>query len=231
MRTLSWAFVLLTFWGFPSTTSSSGAEPARTLPNIILIMADDLGYGGLGCYGQTKVATPHLDGLAASGIRFTNAYACCCMCAPSRCALLTGLHTGHCRVRANDPNQRLTSKDSTFVDLLKRAGYATAGFGKWGLGDVETTGEPYRHGFDNWVGYLDHAEAHFHYPDWIWKDREKFVLAGNNHSQAVRTTYAPDVMHGAAMEFIRANQESPSGDSQRKSQGHSPQSECRVRTL
>ncbi len=178
-------------------------------PNIVLIMADDLGYGGVGCYGQTRVATPNIDQLAANGMRFTQAYAGCCMCAPSRCVLLTGLHTGHCRVRANDPKQRLTPVDHTFVELLRKAGYATAGFGKWGLGDSETTGEPYRHGFGNWVGYLDQADAHFHYPDWIWKDRAKFILAGNNHEKSKRQTYAPDAMHEAAIEFIRANKDVP----------------------
>ncbi len=172
-------------------------------------MADDLGYGGLGCYGQSKVATPNLDQLANRGMRFTQAYAGCCMCAPSRCVLLTGLHTGHCRVRANDPKQRLTPVDVTFVELLQKAGYATAGFGKWGLGDSGTTGEPYRHGFGNWVGYLDQADAHFHYPDWIWKDRAKFFLSGNKHEKSERHTYAPDVMHDAAIEFIRANKDSP----------------------
>ena len=179
------------------------------LPNIVLIMADDLGYGGLGCYGQSKVATPNLDQLANRGMRFTQAYAGCCMCAPSRCVLLTGLHTGHCRVRANDPKQRLTPVDVTFVELLQKAGYATAGFGKWGLGDSETTGEPYRHGFGNWVGYLDQADAHFHYPDWIWEDRIKFFLHGNKHEKSARHTYAPDVMHDAAIDFIRASKDSP----------------------
>jgi len=120
--------------------------------NIVLIMADDLGYGGLGFYGQTKVATPNINQLAANGMRFTQAYTGCCMCAPSRCSLLTGLHTGHARVRANDPKQLLTPSDLTFASLLQKQGYATAGFGKWGLGDDGPVGEPYRHGFNNWVG-------------------------------------------------------------------------------
>lgn len=178
-------------------------------PNIVLIMADDLGYGGLGCYGQTKVATPNIDQLAANGMRFTQAYAGCCMCAPSRCSLLTGLHTGHARVRANDPRQLLTPSDVTFASLLQKQGYATAGFGKWGLGDDGSVGEPYRHGFDNWVGYLDQADAHFHYPDWIWKDRKKFPLMGNDHKANKRVTYAPDVIHDAAIEFIRNNKSQP----------------------
>ena len=192
-----------------STVASDLSRLAGTMPNIVLIMADDLGYGGLGSYGQTKIATPNLDGLAVRGMRFTQAYAGCCMCAPSRCVLLTGLHTGHCRVRANNPNQLLTQRDTTFVELLRNAGYATAGFGKWGLGDSETTGEPYRHGFSNWVGYLDQAEAHFHYPDWIWKDKKKFVLAGNDHAQSARKTFAPDLFHNAAMDFIRENKAGP----------------------
>ncbi len=172
-------------------------------------MADDLGYGGIGCYGQTKVATPNLDQLANRGMRFTQAYAGCCMCAPSRCVLLTGLHTGHCRVRANDPKQRLTQVDLTFVELLQKAGYATAGFGKWGLGDSGTTGEPYRHGFSNWMGYLDQADAHFHYPDWLWKDQSKYFLAGNQRRESKRQTYAPDVIHEAAIEFVRSKRNVP----------------------
>ena len=107
------------------------------------------------------------------------------------------------------PKATLTPLDQTFVELLHRAGYATAGFGKWGLGDSETTGEPYRHGFGNWIGYLDQADAHFHYPDWIWKDRSKFFLAGNKHEKSERHTYAPDVIHDAAIEFIRANKDTP----------------------
>ncbi|MEQ1825094.1 MAG: arylsulfatase [Pirellula sp.] len=181
----------------------------KQLPNVVLIMADDLGYGGLGCYGQTRVETPNIDRLAAGGMRFTNAYAGCCMCAPSRCVLMTGLHTGHCRVRANDPKQMLQDADTTLASLLKKSGYAVAGFGKWGLGDAGSVGEPYRHGFVDWVGYLDQADAHFHYPDWIWSKRAKLPLAGNQHADSKRKTYAPDVIHQAAMDFIRDNQHKP----------------------
>ena len=179
------------------------------LPNIVLIMADDLGYGGVGCYGQTKVSTPNIDQLAVNGMRFTQAYAGCCMCAPTRSVLMTGLHTGHTRVRANDPKQTLLASDITVATQLKKAGYATAGFGKWGIGDAGTPGEPSKHGFDDWVGYLDQADAHFHYPDWIWKGGKKFPLAGNDHAKAKRETFAPDVIHSAALDFIRGNKDRP----------------------
>ena len=142
-------------------------------------------------------------------MRFTQAYAGCCMCAPTRSVLMTGLHTGHTRVRANDPKQTLLASDITVATHLKKAGYATAGFGKWGIGDAGTPGEPSKHGFDNWVGYLDQADAHFHYPDWIWKSGKKFPLAGNNHAEEKRETFAPDVIHGAALDFIRGNKDRP----------------------
>ena len=202
-------FVVAARLWLPTAIFNATLTAADRLPNFVIIMTDDLGYGGIGSYGQKKVATPTLDQLAKSGLQFTQAYAGCCICAPSRCVLLTGLHTGHCRVRKNDPKQRLTVEDVTFASLLKSKGYTTAGFGKWSLGDDGTPGEPYRHGFDNWVGYLDQADAHFHYPDWIWKDRARFLLVGNNHQKDVRQTYAPDVIHQSAIEFIRSNRDSP----------------------
>src|SRR5262245_57036487 len=123
-------------------SGAPAAEPARK-PNIIFVLADDLGYGDLGCYGQTQIQTPHLDRMAAEGMRFTQCYAGSTVCAPSRCALMTGLHTGHCIVRGN-ANIPLRPQDRTVAELLREAGYATGLVGKWGLGEAGSTGVPNR---------------------------------------------------------------------------------------
>src|SRR5438477_6781596 len=137
------------------------AQGAVSPPNIILLLADDLGYGDLGCYGQAKIKTPNIDRLAAGGVRFTQCYAGSTVCAPSRCALMTGFHTGHCRVRGNGgggsprANVPLRPDDVTVAEVLKRAGYATALVGKWGLGEEGSTGVPTKKGFDFFFGYLN----------------------------------------------------------------------------
>ena len=184
-------------------------EQGSRPPNIVLIVADDLGYGGLGCYGQELVKTPQIDALAREGLRFTDFYAGSCMCAPSRSVLITGQHTGHTRVRANDPRQTLATVDVTLGTVLARAGYACGGFGKWGLGDVETPGAPARHGFGEWTGFIDQSRAHFHYQDWLWQGGRKIPLAGNDLAAGRRTTYAADVIHAAALDFIRGHRTEP----------------------
>ena len=123
-------------------------------PNIIFIMADDLGYGDLGCYGQQRIKTPAIDRLAAEGMRFTDFYAGSTVCAPSRCVLMTGLHTGHCYIRGNGKDN-LRPEDMTVAEVLKRGDYATGQIGKWGLGHEGTTGLPTRQGFDFFYGFLD----------------------------------------------------------------------------
>src|SRR5688572_4864416 len=143
----------------------AAADPPRR-PNVVLILADDLGYGDLGCYGQAKIKTPTLDRLAAEGVRFTQCYAGSTVCAPSRCALMTGLHTGHCRTRGNGgggsprANVPLRPGDVTVAEVLKEAGYATALVGKWGLGEEGSTGVPTKQGFDHFYGYLNQHHAH-----------------------------------------------------------------------
>ena len=134
------------------------AEPPRQ-PNIIFILADDLGYGELGCYGQKRIRTPNLDRMANQGMRFTQCYAGSTVCAPSRCALMTGRHTGHCTVRGN-ALVPLRPEDVTVAQSLKKSGYATALIGKWGLGEPGTTGLPNRKGFDYFFGYLNQVHAH-----------------------------------------------------------------------
>ena len=164
--------------------------PARR-PNIIYILADDLGMGEVGCYGQKKIRTPNIDRLAAEGMRFTAHYAGSPVCAPSRCALLTGLHTGHAYIRDNDEmgfrgdvwkdlsleGQRpLEAGTTTIGTILQQAGYRTAAIGKWGLGGPGSTGEPNRMGFDHFYGYLCQRVAHNHYPSYLWRNREKVML-------------------------------------------------------
>lgn len=147
-----------------------GAYTQRT-PNIIFIQADDLGYGDLSCYGQTRFRTPNLDRMAKEGVRFTQYYAGTTVCAPSRCSLMTGFHTGHCWIRGNG-DYPLRPEDVTVAEVLKGAGYRTAVIGKWGLGTADTTGRPDKQGFDESFGFLDHTHAHRQYTDHLWKNGE-----------------------------------------------------------
>lgn len=176
-------------------------------PNIIFIMADDLGYGHLGSYGQEKINTPHLDRLAAEGMRFTQAYAGESVCAPSRSVLMTGMHNGHTRIRANGPGMFLFPVDVTVAEVLKQAGYATGAFGKWGLGDHGTTGVPWQQGFDAFTGQLHQVHAHFYYPYWIWHNDQRYPLYENEGEQQNR--YVQDVIHEQALEFIRTHHDEP----------------------
>ncbi len=186
----------------------SAEPPAK--PNIVVILADDLGYGDLGCYGQTKIRTPHLDKLAADGIRFTHCYAGSTVCAPSRCTLMTGLHTGHCRVRGNGAFY-LTPNDVTVAKLLHDAGYATGAFGKWGLGDPGTAGVPAKHGFDDFFGFLNHTHAHNYYPDHLWRHETKVPLQNvvEKGVASKRIEYAPDLFVKEALAFVEANESKP----------------------
>ncbi len=166
-------------------------EPPGRRPNLVYILADDLGYGEVGCYGQTKIKTPHLDRMAAGGMRFTQHYSGSPVCAPSRCVLLTGLHTGHAYIRDNDEmghrgkvwgdpkleGQRPLPKDTrTLGHVLQDAGYVTAAIGKWGLGWVGSSGDPNRQGFDHYYGVVCQRVAHNHYPTHLWRDGEKEEL-------------------------------------------------------
>jgi arylsulfatase A-like enzyme len=180
--------------------------PPAHAPNIIFILADDLGYGDLGCYGQAKIKTPNLDRLAAEGVRFTQCYAGSTVCAPSRCALMTGLHTGHCWIRGNAAVP-LRPEDMTVAEVLKPAGYQTAAIGKWGLGLEGTPGAPNRKGFDEWFGYLDQAHAHNYYPEFLWRNDRKFFLYGNANQR--KSDYAPDWFTRAATNFVRGNARIP----------------------
>jgi arylsulfatase A-like enzyme len=184
-------------------------------PNIVLILADDLGYGDLGSYGQTKILTPNLDRLTAAGVRFTQCYAGSTVCAPSRCTLMTGLHTGHCRVRGNGGSPKgnlpLQPGDTCVAEILKKAGYATALIGKWGLGEEGSVGVPNKKGFDYFYGYLNQTHAHNYYPDFLYRNEEKVPIPANvqlaNHKgvAAKRAVYAPDLLLKEALGFVEAN--------------------------
>ena len=182
--------------------AAAAAAPPAARPNIILIVADDLGYGELGSYGQTIIQTPHLDRLAAEGIRFTQFYAGSTVCAPSRSVLMTGQHTGHTRVRGNAgaenyAPQTLGAGDVTVARVLQQAGYATALVGKWGLGETGSEGEPNRHGFDYFFGFVNQTHAHNHYPDFLWRNTEKVALA-ERRDAGRRRRPAPVTRRGAS---------------------------------
>ena len=189
----------------------NAAQPPARQPNIVLIMADDLGYGDLGCYGQQKIATPNIDQLAAQGLRFTQFYSGTTVCAPSRASLMTGLHTGHTVVRGNKSTEPegqtpLPASTSTFVNRLQNAGYATAAFGKWGLGYITTTGAPAKKGFDRFYGYNCQALAHDYYPDHLWNNDERVDLSVNLKGDSI---YSADLIHQQAIKYLQARDDKP----------------------
>lgn len=197
---------------------------AADKPNLIWIMADDLGYGDLGCYGQKVITTPHLDRMAADGMRFTHFYAGATVCAPSRSVLMTGRHHGHTRVRGNagatnPAAQALRADYITFAKVLQQAGYRTALIGKWGLGDIgpAESGLPRKQGFDEFFGYLNQQHAHNHFPAFLWRNEDRVTLpnkvtpVGDNGAgyatEAVQ--FADDLFADAAVQFVKDNRSRP----------------------
>lgn len=190
-------------WPLMANAATSGSSRK---PNIIFVMADDLGYGHLGCYGQDRIKTPNLDRMAAEGVKFTSAYSGSPVCAPSRCTLMTGLHQGHAWVRGNfsvatQDRVALRPQDVTVAEVLKGAGYATGIFGKWGLGEPETTGVPNRQGFDEWFGYLNQRHAHGYYPDHLWENETRVDLPDK--------PYSHDLFTAKALDFVKRHQQEP----------------------
>ena len=188
------------------------ACPSR--PNIILIVADDLGYGELGCYGQAKIETPNIDRLAREGARFTQFYTAAPVCAPARAALMTGLHLGHCPIRDNsevEPEGQgpLPAEATTLADDLHQAGYATACVGKWGLGFIGTTGDPNANGFDLFFGFNCQRQAHNYYPTHLWRNGLKVTLDGNDPKTRAESIFAPDLMLAEARDFIARSKDRP----------------------
>ena len=187
-------------WLALTTSSTLLAQPAAR-PNLVFILADDLGYGDLGCYGQKKISTPHIDALASQGTRFTSAYAGATVCAPSRCSLMTGYHTGHSRIRGNGRNELVLRKDDLCLsEALQSGGYKTGMFGKWGLGQLGTAGYPTKKGWDEWFGYFSQTHAHNYYPEMLHHNDSFVELKGNTGTR--RTDYAPDVIHSYAMRWL-----------------------------
>jgi arylsulfatase A-like enzyme len=198
----------LTILGLAAGLSAAPVRP----PNIVWIMADDLGYGDIGPFGQKKIRTPSLDRLATEGTCFTHYYAGGSVCSPTRSVLMTGQHTGHTRVRGNHGRAGvarvpLKAEDITVAEVLKSAGYATAIAGKWGLGEPGNEGIPNRQGFDLWFGYLNNDLAEFYYPEKIWKNEQEITLPGNVGGR--RGQYSNDLMTDEALAFIKANQAKP----------------------
>ncbi|MET0298793.1 MAG: arylsulfatase [Flavitalea sp.] len=181
-------------------------------PNIILIVADDLGIGDLGVYGQKKIRTPNIDALAKNGMRFNQFYAGTSVCAPSRASLLTGLNTGHTAIRGNKEMQPegqfpLPEQSFTIAELLRNAGYRTGDFGKWGLGPVGSTGDPLKQGFDVFYGYNCQRQSHNYYPDHLWSQDIKVNLPENTFTTF--KTYAPQLIQEQALKFIDNSKNKP----------------------
>ncbi|MDU0354201.1 sulfatase-like hydrolase/transferase [Paraglaciecola aquimarina] len=161
----------------------------NALKNIIFILADDMGYGDIGFYGQKKISTPNLDKMAIQGTAFTDFYSGSTVCAPSRSVLMTGQHLGHTRVRGNARSEvSLNPEDITVAEMLKSAGYTTGIIGKWGLGDEGSVGIPNKQGFDYFYGYTNQVHAHNHYPEWLWRNEQKVVL--KNKTEATPIAYS-----------------------------------------
>ncbi len=177
-------------------------------PNVIYIMADELGYFEPGYMGNPNIRTPNIDRMAAEGIRFTQGLAGSAVCAPTRCCFLTGKHSGHTSVRANSGGTPLRAGEPTIASILKPLGYATGGFGKWGVGGRGSTGVPELHGFDVFVGYYDQVHAHTYYPAYIIRNSEEMPLAGN-HGLSEGKSYSHYVIHEEAKKFIRASKDRP----------------------
>ncbi|MCH8275648.1 MAG: arylsulfatase [Armatimonadetes bacterium] len=229
--------VLAAYASSPQPDETRHEAPEQTNPpNIILIVADDLGYKELGCYGQTKIRTPNIDRIAAEGIRFMQFYSGSPVCAPSRCALLTGMHTGHSYIRDNyemggwerdatEGQLPIPDGTATIGRVLQAAGYTTAVIGKWGLGGPGSSGEPNNQGFDHWYGYLCQRVAHNYYPTHLWRNGRKQILNNEwfpahqrlegdpldpkSYEKYQGNLYAPDLMAEEAIDFIRANRDKP----------------------
>jgi arylsulfatase A-like enzyme len=190
-----------------SFSKALSAEPI-TRPNVIYIMADELGYFELSCLGNPNIQTPRIDQMTREGIRFTQALAGSSVCAPTRCCLMSGKHSGHTSVRSNGGGTPMRAGEETVASILKDAGYATGGFGKWGCGGRGSTGVPEKHGFDIFLGYYDQVHAHSYYPPYIVRNSEEVPLK-NNRGGSDGETYSHYVIVDEAMQFIRDNKEQP----------------------
>ena len=185
---------------------AQGSNADGRKPNIVFILSDDIGWGEIGCYGSDKVLTPTIDRIAREGVKFNSAYCGTSVCAPSRCALMTGLHMGHASVRANreiqpEGQMPMPADTVTVAHLLKRAGYKTACIGKWGLGKPDSVSTPDKMGFDHFFGYNCQRHAHGYYPNYLWRNGQHVELDGK--------TYSHDLMAAEALTWVRDNAASP----------------------
>ena len=192
--------------------SCSNADKEKPLPNFVFILADDLGYGDLSIYGQDRFSTPNIDGIASQGMLFRQHYTGCTVSAPSRASLMTGLHTGHTPVRGNkgwEPEGQwpLPANYVTIAEMLKTRGYLTGAFGKWGLGYIDTEGDPNSQGFDEFFGYNCQSLAHNYYPDHLWHNHDKIMLHENDSGKT--GIYSADIIHKAALDFLETNSKKP----------------------
>lgn len=225
--------VTISAWLMSGLGLCAAEKPATKRPNIVFILADDLGYAELGCYGQKKIRTPNIDRLASQGMRFTQHYSGAPVCAPSRCVLMTGKHLGHAQIRGNrqhrgpdgkpvEGQHPITADALTIAEVLKEAGYVTGAMGKWGLGPVGTSGAPHEQGFDLFFGYNCQGVAHSYFPPHLWRNGEKIPLnAQPIPGHAKQPTglvmledwqgekYAPTLLEQEAVKFLRDNQDKP----------------------
>ena len=230
-KLLTWQITALLLFTTVDLSARNAAElgdsnegnnrPQKVKPNIIYILADDLGYGDLGCYGQKEIKTPTLDKMAAEGVRFTRHYSGSPVCAPSRCCLMTGLHTGNAKVRGNQPTVALDESDITVATVLKSVGYETALIGKWGLGDEGSKGVPGKQGFDYFFGYLNQVRAHNFYPDFLIRNDvrvpldNKVVFSTTDYSKGVgsastnKKVYSQELLTNEALAFVEQHSKSP----------------------
>ncbi|TWT47723.1 arylsulfatase [Botrimarina hoheduenensis] len=215
------SMVFAVLLGLACAEADEAFDPAATPvrpPNVVFILADDLGYGDLSCFGQQRFQTPHLDRLAERGMRLTQHYAGSTVCAPSRCALMTGLHTGRCEIRGNREHRRAPQQGGdplrtsegqspmvgpapTIAEVLHKAGYATGAFGKWGLGYPGSAGDPTRRGFDRFFGYNCQVHAHRYFTDYLWSDTQRVAVDP--------AAYTPDLIREQAIAFLRAHRAEP----------------------
>lgn len=233
MQRLSTLVLVIAALAGCAATESATAETKTAPPNIIFILADDLGYGELGSFGQKKIRTPHLDALATQGMRLTRHYSGSPVCAPSRCVLMTGKHPGHAFIRNNSEHKpegqgEMPPSETVVASLLAKKGYTTGAFGKWGLGFPGSTSDPMNTGFDRFFGYNCQRVAHSYYPPHLWSDRAKVMLDNNppvpghatlpkdldandpaSYDRYKGTDYAPDRINKQVLEFISANKDKP----------------------
>ncbi|MEM9658696.1 MAG: arylsulfatase, partial [Planctomycetota bacterium] len=233
MKTVAlFATFILVGVDFCSIEAAAAHDETQRL-NVVFILADDLGWGELGCYGQQKIPTPNIDRLASEGMRFTQHYSGAPVCAPSRCVLMTGKHLGNAEIRGNRQARRsdpqytegqhpLSPQAVTLAQVLRQAGYATGAMGKWGLGPVGSTGDPNQKGFDLFFGYNCQAVAHSYYPSHLWRNDERLIInrrpiPGHRRQPEgpvrmddwIGETYAPRLMIDAAEDFIETNRHRP----------------------